>query len=145
MITLECNHKICVDCAGKWLFKNPSCVLCRKVTDIMKKNTRSRTRARQLLSHASMTWNVLSESMIVLLLTTQETSDVNILKSVMNNFVVYIDIFFIKEHKNREWYRPEMTEFKNQMKNTSQQLYYQCPQAFTSSQKTILKKFMDSF
>jgi len=110
----------------------------------MKKNTRSRARATQLLHHASMTWNILSESMILLLLTTRETSDVNVLKSVITNFVVYIDIFFIKEHKNREWYRPEMAEFKNQMKNTSEQLYSQIPHAFTSSQRTILKKFMDT-
>lgn len=142
MITLECNHKICVECAGKWLFKNPSCALCRKSTDIMKKNTRSCTRANQLLRHASMTWNILSESMIVLLLTTQETGDVNVLKSVISEFVMYIYIFFI--NKNRQWYRPEMTEFKNLMKNTSEQLYSQIPHAFTSSQRTILKKFMDS-
>lgn len=144
MITLECNHKICLECAGKWLLKNPSCALCRKYTDIMRKNTRSRTKSRELLRRASMTWSVLSESMIVLLLTTQNEPDAQVIKNIIANFVLYIEIFFIKEHTNREWYRPEMTDFKNLMKNTTEQLFSQIPYAFTPPQTKIVKQFLTS-
>lgn len=114
MITLECHHKICIQCSIEWLIKNPTCPLCRKDTIHFCRQTRSYYKAIQLYESTTETWNILFECLDGLqrFVGRLNESRNEVLFSFLKVFISFIEHYFLKSENYSLWYRPEMKQFK---------------------------------
>ncbi len=103
--SLDCGHKLCLQCSVQWLRKNATCPCCREKTTLFSKRTRSREVAKQLYKDSVLVWNHVAEYFHVL--PPDECIDM---------LIRYVDFFFMDEENRSYWYRPELQDFKNSIK-----------------------------
>lgn len=105
IFNLECNHKLCIPCAIKWLemdHQPMTCPLCRNETKIFEKHTRSDLKTFIICRDATLTFNCYKE--------------IYNYKIPLDVFTKYLDYFFIKY--KQLWFRPRPTTrpFLNEIK-----------------------------